>query len=125
MMRSAIIAALLAFGGATAAAQDFRKVIEIVDEMETSLRKSITQELTERKNDVAALRQDIERLRKGQPALVPGDAVERSSGIQTELAALSRRLDVLERRIEKTNDDVVQLTRAVSLLVQELKATVK
>ena len=123
MMRSVIVAALLVFGGAIAAAQEFRKIVEIVDEMETSLRKTIAQEQTDRKADIAALRQEIDRLRESRTVPVATAGIE--AGTAVESAAILRRLDVLEKRIDKTNNDVLQLTRAVSLLVQELKATAK
>ena len=58
----AVLVLLLVTGNALG--QDFKKVIEIVDEMETSLKGMISREQAERKNEIASLRNEVVALRQ-------------------------------------------------------------
>jgi hypothetical protein len=121
MNRSLVIVALFVWGGAIAGAQDFRKVVTIVDELETSLKKMITQEQADRKSDVAALRQEVDRLRELRPG--PGMQAPDVAATTAGLVQLSQRLERLELRTDEMHRDFTQLTKAVALLVAELKAS--
>jgi len=125
MARNLTLTVLLMLGSANSTAQDLRKVVQIVDEMETSLRKSLASEQDQRKADVAALRQEIDLLKLSRGTSVSADTVETGAPIAKQWDQLERRIAVLENRIEKTSGDVVQLTQAVSLLVNELKKSLR
>jgi hypothetical protein len=125
MKRCLIVTALLVFGGATSTAQDFRKVVEIVDEMETSLRKTMVKEETERKADIAGLRVELDRLRAVRRVAVAADSTRSAGGTETALDDIRLRLDLLEKRADGLHTDLGELTKAMSLLVTELKASVR
>jgi hypothetical protein len=125
MGRNLTLVVLLVVGSALSAAQDFRKVVQIVDEMETSLRKSLASEQDQRKADVVALRQEIELLKQHPQVSPVRDTVEALTVTATQWKQLDRRIAVLEKRVDKTNSDVTELIRAVSLLVTELKKSMK
>jgi hypothetical protein len=114
---------LLAFSCAAAVAQDFRKVVEIVDEMETSLRQMVAKEQADRKTDVAALRLEIDRLRALPRGARAADTTAYATG--TALDDIHQRLDLVEKRTEEVHTDLAQLSKAMSLLVLELKKSSK
>jgi hypothetical protein len=123
MRRSLSIAVVLVLGVGTSWAQDFRKVVEIVDEMETSLRQMVAKEQTDRKADVAALRLEIDRLRAMPGGARAADTTVYTMG--TALDVIHRRLDLVEKRTEEMHTDLAQLSKAMSLLVVELKKSSK
>lgn len=125
MIRSVIVVVMILVGALSCAAQDFRKVVEIVDEMETSLRKSISQEQEQRKSEIAVLRRDVDALRQGQRVPVSADTAGSTAALQQQWREIDRRLTLLEKRADKAGKDVADLTQAVALLVQELKKSVK
>jgi len=123
MIRSLVIAVVLVLGVGTSVSQDFRKVVEIVDEMETSLRQMVAKEQTDRKTDVAALRLEIDRLRAVPHGARSADTTAYATG--TALDDIHRRLDLVEKRTEEMHTDLAQLSKAMSLLVLELKKSSK
>jgi hypothetical protein len=125
MGRNLTLVVLLVVGSALSAAQDFRKVVQIVDEMETSLRKTIALEQDQRKADVAAVRREIDLMKQNHQVSAVRDTGEASTVTDKQWEQIDRRIAALERRLDKTNSEVVELTRAVSLLVTELKKSFK
>jgi len=123
MIRSMIITGLLVLGGATSTAQDFRKVVDIVDEMETSLRQMIAKEQTDRRTDIAGLRLEIDQLRGNQRGAISADTTMSATGAEMALDHINHRLGLIETRADKMNTELAQLTKALSLLVVELKKT--
>lgn len=124
-MRSMRIAmVVLAVMSAAASAQDFRKVVEIVDEMETSLKRMIAKEQTDRKNEIASLRTEVLALRQSlsTASAAPDHAVAAVASIDD----LARRMDVLEKRVGggPQNADLTQLTGQLNTLVAELKKVI-
>ncbi len=124
-MRCMIVTALLVFSSATSMGQDFRKVVEIVDEMETSLRKSVVKEETERKADIAGLRAEVDRLRAGRRLSTAADSARNAGGSDTVPDDIQLRLALLEKRADGLHDDLTELTKAMFLLVTELKEATK
>ena len=123
-MKTRLVATLTLFLLAgTAVGQDFRKVVEIVDEMETSLKKMITKEQAERKTEIASLRNEVLALRQ---SLAHGPTMDRSDNAAVPIASveeLARRMDILEKRINGVpqSADLSQLTGQLNTLVAELK----
>lgn len=118
--RCAVLAGSLFIACATSEAQDFRKIVEIVDEMETSLRKMIAHEEMERKADIVALRQEINRLRVSGPVADSGKAVNSGAG-STLVPGAGRALPADSvARADKTCAGLAELAAAVSHLSKEL-----
>ena len=119
------IVLVLLFVTSTALGQDFKKVIEIVDEMETSLKGMISREQAERKNEIASLRSEVVALRQslGNPHADRSDNVAVASASVEEL---TRRMDILEKRLSGVpqNADLSQLTGQLNTLVAELKRVI-
>ena len=126
-MKTRLVATLTFFLLAgTAVGQDFRKVVEIVDEMETSLKKMITKEEAERKTEIASLRNEVLALRQ---SLGTGPMTDRSDNTAVSIASveeLARRMDILEKRINGVpqSADLSQLTGQLNTLVAELKKVI-
>ena len=123
MFKATLVLFLLA---GTAVGQDFRKVVEIVDEMETSLKQMISKEQTERKTEIASLRSEVLALRQ---SLATSPALDRSENAVIPAASveeLARRMDILEKRISGVpqNSDLSQLTGQLNTLVAELKKVI-
>ncbi len=78
-----------------AVSQDFRRVVDIVTEMESSLTKMVSQERSDREGDVAALRKDLADLRGLLQAPRADDnwnqtVEQRLASLEARLAALSK-----------------------------------
>jgi hypothetical protein len=93
--------------------------------METSLRKTMVKEETERKADIAGLRVELDRLRAVRRVAVAADSTRSAGGTETALDDIRLRLDLLEKRADGLHTDLGELTKAMSLLVTELKASVR
>jgi hypothetical protein len=122
MRRVLISLVVFALSATVSSAQNFQKVVEIVDQMETSLKKMITQEQVDRKSDIAALRIDLEHLRSQQAATdttAKRVAPEPRAGFEK----MEQRLAKLEQNLDRTNANLGELTKALALLVGELKRT--
>jgi len=63
MVRKLFLIAIVLGLAHTAVAQDFRKVIDIVGEMEVTLKQMISREEQQRKGEIASLRQEVAELR--------------------------------------------------------------
>jgi len=102
--------------------QDFKKVIEIVGEMETSLKKMISEEQVQRKSEFAGLKTEVEALRT---TLLKGPNAETSgtSAIPPELVA---RIEALEKRFGevKPAPEISALTEKLSSLLSELRKSI-
>jgi hypothetical protein len=120
---SALILLLMA---STTFAQDFRKVIEIVDQMETSLKGMISREQAERKTEIASLRNEVLALRQ---SLTTAPQADRSDNVAVATASvedLARRMDILEKRFSGVPQgaDLSQLAGQLNTLVAELKKVI-
>ena len=120
----AVLVLLLVTGNALG--QDFKKVIEIVDEMETSLKVMISREQTERKNEIASLRSEVLALRQSLVAVPHADRSDNAAVASASVEDLARRMDILEKRISGVpqNADLSQLTGQLNTLVAELKKVI-
>lgn len=115
-----LIVASNAFG------QDFRKVIEIVDQMETSLKDMISREQAERKTEIASLRSEVLALRQ---SLTTAPRADRSDNVAVATASvedLARRMDILEKRFSGVPQgaDLSHLAAQLNTLVAELKKVI-
>jgi hypothetical protein len=126
-MKSKVVTILvLLLVTSTALGQDFKKVIEIVDEMETSLKGMISREQTERKNEIASLRSEVLALRQSLTTAPRTDRSENAGIASASVDELARRMDILEKRINGVpqNADLSQLTGQLNTLVAELKRVI-
>lgn len=125
-MKSKVVTVLvLLLATSTALGQDFKKVIEIVDEMETSLKGMISREQAERKSEIASLRNEVVALRQSLAA-PRADRSENVAVASASVEELTRRMDILEKRLSGVpqNTDLSQLTGQLNTLVAELKRVI-
>lgn len=117
---------VLMFVTGTACGQDFKKVIEIVDEMETSLKGMISREQTERKTEIASLRSEVLALRQSLVTAPRADRSDNAAVASASVEDLARRMDILEKRINGApqGGDLSQLTGQLNTLVAELKKVI-
>jgi hypothetical protein len=103
--------------------QDFKKVVDIVADMETSLKKMIVQEQEQRKSEFAGLKTDVQVLRA---ALMerPNAAVASATTLPPELIA---RIEALEQRLSdlKPAPEIAEVTQKLSGLVGQLKSAIE
>jgi hypothetical protein len=97
-------------------AQDFRKVVEIVTDMETSLKKLIQQEQSQRKEDVAALQSQLNELRSAiaNTSSTNGQAV--SASVEQRLAAIEQKIGA-----DQPSNSLPELTKQLAALLEELR----
>lgn len=119
MVRKLFLIAIMLGLAHTAVAQDFRKVIDIVGEMEVTLKQMISREEQQRKGEIASLRQEVAELRT---VMAQPSAGMTATGIEP----LSLRVEALEQRVSgiSTGPELAVLTGQLSTLVAELRKTI-
>ncbi len=126
-MRRSIIALLsMVVFGSVGHSQDFKKVVDIVDEMESSLKTMIANEEGQRKTEVASLRSEVAELRT---AMVNSSSAHSSTVSEVDpssTAGLVERLEILEKKLDdsKHSQEFAQLTGQLSELLGELRKTI-
>jgi hypothetical protein len=126
MKTKVVLVLILLLVASVTFAQDFRKVIEVVDQMETSLKGMISREQAERKTEIASLRSEVLALRQ---SLVAAPHADRSDNVAVATASvedLARRMDILEKRFSGVPQgaDLSQLAAQLNTLVAELKKVI-
>ena len=124
MKRFLLIAILLSGPGLQLGfGQDFKKVVDIVVDMEISLKKMISQEQEQRKTEFASLRTEVQVLRASLSER-PTQAIAAASTFPPELLA---RIESLEQRLTelKPAPDMAFLAEKLSSLLGELKKSVE
>lgn len=98
--------------------QDFQKVIQVVGELESSLKQMIKKEQADRKKDVDSLQVQVKDLQSDK---------KRTDDIVISAAKVNIRFDTLEEEVAKINSGIHLGTLSVQddLLVKELKKTIE
>lgn len=95
--------------------QDFKKVVEIVDEMETSLKQMIAKEESQRQTEISSIKDDIEKITQQIQNVSAGNN-------SSEIEALHNRIQLIENKLnENKTPDVSELTNQLNNLITELK----
>jgi hypothetical protein len=103
----------------TSTAQDFKKNVEIVDEMETSLKQMIATEEQQRQSEISLIKNDIEKINQ-QIQNVTADNLSSS-----EVKTLNSRIESLETEISGNNSaESYELTNQLIQLIAELKKVI-
>ena len=99
-------------------AQDFKKVVDIVVDMEASLKKMIATETADRKASTDSLRIELAGIRTS----IPNTSAENSPVLEN----LDSRIGTLERRLDelKANSDLRSMSGELSSLITELKKAI-
>jgi hypothetical protein len=104
----------------TATAQDFKKVVEIVDQMETSLKQMIANEEQLRQSEISALKNDIDKINQ-QVKNVSADVLQ-----PNDIQLLNSRIELLEKNInENKSPGIPELAGQLSQLITELKKVIE
>jgi hypothetical protein len=125
MKRALLCFLLIVCVAVSAQGQDFKKVVDIVVEMEASLKDMIAKEESQRKTEVASLKSEVQNLRttlvENSPANVPAQPV-----VTTASADVLQRVESLEKKVGdlKPSHDVTVFAGQLSTLVTELKKTI-
>lgn len=103
-------------------AQDFKKIVEIVVELENTLKQLIAKEETQRLSDVSEIKQEISGLQQQISSM----SASFSPGNQTDYEALDRRVGLLENSIQniKSIPEMESLTSQLNQLISELKIVI-
>lgn len=98
-------------------AQDFKKIVAIVAEMEASLKKSIVNEASQRNADVAAIRKQLSELQASlnEPGSVPGRS-DSQKDIEVRLQALEKTVEAMQHDVKTKG-----LLDTLASLLTELK----
>jgi polyhydroxyalkanoate synthesis regulator phasin len=113
----------LIFSASKSAAQDFKKVIEIVDEMEKSLQEMIAKEETQRKTEISGLQKDIQNLQE--------QVQNTSTGVnainQQDFESLTRRISLLENKVNNLSvtPETTEFAGQINQLITELKKVIE
>jgi hypothetical protein len=100
----------------TISAQDFKKVVEIVDEMENSLKQMISKEESQRQSEISFLKNDIEKINQH----IQNATTENLQAPDIEI--LNNRIESLENKLQGNNSPGInELTNQLNQLIAELK----
>lgn len=104
-------------------AQDFKKVITIVDEMEKSLIGMISKEETQRQTEISGLQKDIQNLQV-QIQNTPADL---NADNQQNFEVLTGRISLLENKVGNLNasPETNELAGQLNQLITELKKVIE
>jgi hypothetical protein len=110
-----------------AAAQNFQKVVDIVVEVESSLKEMIAKEATQRKSEIASLKAEIQEIRTTFTHLSSATNIASNGNQLVALGEIGQRLDRVERKVETlpASPDVSKLASQLSLLITELKKNIE
>ena len=103
--------------------QDFKKVVDIVVEMEASLKKMIAQEQGQRKTEFAGLRTEVQVLRTALSER-PTAAIASATALPPELIS---RIEALEQRLSdlKPAPELTEITQKLNGLLTEIKTAIE
>ena len=109
-------------GVQNAPGQDFKKVIEIVGDLEMSLKKMIEQEQDQRKTDVANLKSEVQELR----VTLAGHSGKDSSKSLSASPDLRVKVEALEHRVAEMHNspDLSGVAEKLSSLLAELRKSI-
>ncbi|QQS35456.1 MAG: hypothetical protein IPM56_14560 [Ignavibacteriales bacterium] len=100
-------------------AQDFRKVVEIVDEMEMSLKQMIAKEESQRQSEISSIKSDIEKINQ-HIQNVSADNLK-----SKEVESLNNRVQLIEQKLkEEQTPGTPELTEQLTALIAELKKVI-
>ncbi|MGA9120474.1 MAG: hypothetical protein WB699_14015 [Bacteroidota bacterium] len=109
----------------TARSQEFKKVVDIVVEMESSLKAMIAKEEGQRKAEVASLQTEVAGLRTALASSAPSNPSSGSNLDAASTAGLVQRIEALEKRVgnDRHSEEFAVLTGQLGNLLGELKKT--
>ena len=109
-----------------AVGQDFRKVVEIVGDMESTLKKMIKTEESQRKTEIASLKSDLAALRTSMATSAAPPSVQPVGSASFAVDGLAPRVEVLEKRVAELqpSGNIAILSSQLSTLIAELKKTI-
>jgi polyhydroxyalkanoate synthesis regulator phasin len=112
----------LIFSGPESAAQDFNKVIAIVDEMENSLKGLIAKEEMQRQTEISDLQKDIQNLQ----VQMQNTSNSVTTNNQQDFEALTGRVSMLENKVNNLNSspETNELAGQLNQLITELKKVI-
>jgi hypothetical protein len=104
-------------------AQDFKKVVDIVVEMEASLKNMITKEESQRKTEVSALKSQVDELRT---TFAHVNTTRPEEAKITNVELLAERIDAMEKKVGENSHstEVATLTTQLSGLLVELRKSI-
>lgn len=109
--------------------QDFKKVVEVIVDIESSLKKMIEEEKLQRKADVTTLRSEMKELRESLQPHFSGVTVAASTGewAVNGIGSIVHRIEAVEKKIESIQllPDVSALAAQLNDLLTELKKTIE
>jgi hypothetical protein len=103
-------------------AQDFKKVVVIVDEMEKSLKGMIAKEETQRQTDITSLQKEIKNLHEQIKS-----TSETNTNSTNNFESLVGRIGLLENKVNSVNvaSDTKELAGQLNQLLTELKKVIE
>ena len=110
MKRTIVVVCLFFIYSVSAVSQDFKKVIQIVSDMEESLKTSIGKEETQRKSDIASIKEELQAIRTSK---------DTSSNVNERVAVLEKKVNALQPA-----SDTPAMAKNLSDLIVELKKVI-
>ncbi|MBI5473061.1 MAG: hypothetical protein HY961_12025 [Ignavibacteriae bacterium] len=125
MNKSFVLVTVLLVLCFSASGQDFKKVVDIVVDIESTLKQKIASEETQRKQDMAALKSEVESLRSSLAMASSATTSSPPAADPAATAALEKRLDALEKLVvQQEKQDIGALAGQLNTLLGELKKTI-
>jgi hypothetical protein len=126
MKKTGVLVLSLAALCLNAFGQDFKKVVDIVVEMESSLKTMIAKEESQRKTEVATLKTEVAELRTALAGPSTTSGLQPPPADPASTAGFINRLEALEKRVAESQQpqDVGVLAGQLSTLLGELKKTI-
>lgn len=124
MQRIRILTCTILLLSMQASAQEFKKVVEIIVDMETSLKKMISNEEAQRKTEIENLKTEMQALRTSltdRTTLASSNAAPSDQTLAARIDGLEQKFSALHAT-EKQSPAVDELTDQLSKLITELKA---
>jgi hypothetical protein len=107
-------------------AQDFKKVVDIVAEIETLLKTMMTKEEGQRRAEVNALKSQVDELRTMSSQTLPANASRPGEPQRETVEMLAQRIDAMQKKLGEDSDStkILALTTQLSGLLVELRKSI-